>query len=347
MTLIDDLQRIAGQIEQQKQLMRGEQATINVSVHPYIRALGYDTNNLAEVFPEYSADAKSKGGESVDYAIMRDGKPIIFIEAKSASTKLNDTHWKQLYNYFNAKDVRIGILTNGLEYRFYADLKKSHIMDKQPFMTIDMLNLDERSVAALQNFTKSHFDITRIVDFAQRQEIVKLLQQEMDNPSDALVDHFARELHHGRMSASVRQHYRALLREAWREMIDMEIASSLQRHCENGENEDEDSGPTPANGAAIVPIYLKYKGKVLAKAKMHYPPDRKLTSLKVVRLEERMWTVSGSAKYIVHQIADTKVAVLAFSVWKLNDPLNGQERSLYDLRENAELQMRVFQKYGS
>ncbi len=83
MGLIEEFDAIAKQISQQQQWMTTEQATINVAIHPFIRVLGYDTNNLAEVRPEYTADAKSSGSERVDYAIMRDGAPIIFIEAKA------------------------------------------------------------------------------------------------------------------------------------------------------------------------------------------------------------------------------------------------------------------------
>ena len=64
MGLYDELSKISTQIQTQRHLMQhNEDATILVSIQPFIRALGYDTQNLAEVFPQYNADAKSTGGK--------------------------------------------------------------------------------------------------------------------------------------------------------------------------------------------------------------------------------------------------------------------------------------------
>jgi len=128
MSLFEDLSKISERIQRQRKKMEhNEDATKLVSVQPFIRALGYDTQNLGEVFPEFKADAKISGGERVDYAILSEDKPIIFIEAKAVNILLNESNWKQLYNYFNAKEVRLGILTNGIMYRFYAEIGRAHV----------------------------------------------------------------------------------------------------------------------------------------------------------------------------------------------------------------------------
>ena len=44
--------------------------------------LEYDVFNPTEVIPEFTADVGMKRGEKVDYAIMREGKPIILFECK-------------------------------------------------------------------------------------------------------------------------------------------------------------------------------------------------------------------------------------------------------------------------
>ena len=194
MSLMDELRTISERVAHQRSLMKTEAATKNGSVEPFIHALGYDTSNLAEVEPEYTADAKTSGSEKVDYAIKQAGKPVIFIEAKSADKVLSENHWKQLYNYYGAGDVRFGILTNGVEYRFYADLKKLNIMDKQPFLTIDMLNLDEKLVNELEGFTKSGFDPERILQSAYGLSVQKLLEKEYQNPSPEFVRYFAKQV---------------------------------------------------------------------------------------------------------------------------------------------------------
>lgn len=251
MTLFDVLSKISAHVEHQRPLIASEDDTILVSIHPFVRALGYDTQNLTEFRAQFSADAKTTGGEKVDYAILRDGKPIIFIEVKAAHISLNETHWKQLYNYFNAEDVRFGILTNGIEYRFYTDLKKRHIMDKEPFLVIDMLNLDERLAAELEGFTKASFDPQRILDGAQKRRIAHLLARELEQPSDDFVRYFAKQVHSGRLTEEDTQRYKQLVQEAWRMMVKRKESDS------NGETVDPD--PKPPSDKDI-PVFGYYEG---------------------------------------------------------------------------------------
>lgn len=59
-----------------------EEATKNALIMPFLNTLGYDVFNPLEVVPEFVADSRLKKDEKVDYAIMKDGKPIILIECK-------------------------------------------------------------------------------------------------------------------------------------------------------------------------------------------------------------------------------------------------------------------------
>ena len=86
--------------------------------------------------PEFRADVGVKPQERVDYALIRDGQPIILIEAKQANVPLSDRqHLTQLFRYWNATPVKIGILTNGIEYRFYGDTDNDNLMDAKPFLS--------------------------------------------------------------------------------------------------------------------------------------------------------------------------------------------------------------------
>ena len=133
---------------------------------PFIQALGYNVFDPTEVVPEFTADIGTKRGEKVDYAIMQDGKPIILIEAKSATSDLNGEHASQLFRYFSVTEARIGILTNGLQYRFHSDLEKPNHMDEKPFLIVDILNFDTRPVSQLKKFSKAAFDVDRILSSA-------------------------------------------------------------------------------------------------------------------------------------------------------------------------------------
>lgn len=89
--------------------------------YAFFSMLGYDVFNPQEFVPEFTADVGIKKGEKVDYAIIRDGQPVILIECKSISENL-DRHDSQLFRYFGTTTAKFAILTNGIIYRFYTDL---------------------------------------------------------------------------------------------------------------------------------------------------------------------------------------------------------------------------------
>ena len=76
---------------------------------PFIQALGYNVFDPFEVVPEFTADIGTKKNEKVDYVIIREGKPCILIECKSAGTSLNINHASQLFRYFGVTDARFAI----------------------------------------------------------------------------------------------------------------------------------------------------------------------------------------------------------------------------------------------
>ena len=100
----------------------------------------------------------SKKGEKVDYAIMKEGKPIILIECKPCNCDLDKEHASQLSRYFTYTEARFGILTNGIIYRLFTDLEEPNIMDEKPFFEIDMSKIKDEQVKELKKFTKSSFD---------------------------------------------------------------------------------------------------------------------------------------------------------------------------------------------
>jgi hypothetical protein len=95
-----------------------EEATKNAFVLPFINALGYNIFDPTEVIPEFTADVGIKKGEKVDYAILKDGKPIILLECKWCGTNLDKEHASQLFRYFTTTRVRFCVLTNGIKYKF-------------------------------------------------------------------------------------------------------------------------------------------------------------------------------------------------------------------------------------
>lgn len=182
MGLEEDLKALGEKAKGLKESGLAEQATINALVNPFLRALGYDPGNPSEVYPQYPSGFPGVN-DKVDYAILKGDKPSIIIECKRVNSSL-DSHVKQLSDYYHYSEACFGVLTNGVEYRFYTDFKKLHVMDGDPFLTVSMLSLNKSAVMALERFSKARFSEKNVlVSFEQAKEIRKILEREVSDPT--------------------------------------------------------------------------------------------------------------------------------------------------------------------
>ncbi|MDP3684037.1 MAG: type I restriction endonuclease, partial [Ignavibacteria bacterium] len=123
----DSVLQFSSRVEKLCSQIQTEEATKNALIMPFIQLLGYDVFNPFEVNPEYVADLGIKKGEKVDYAIMKEGQAIMLVECKHYSEKL-DPHNSQLFRYFHTTAAKFGLLTNGINFRFYTDLISANKM---------------------------------------------------------------------------------------------------------------------------------------------------------------------------------------------------------------------------
>lgn len=184
------LEQLHQRVDNLKDQINTEEATKNAFVMPFIQILGYDIFNPTEVIPEFICDIGTKKGEKVDYVIKRDNEPILIIECKHWKEKA-DAHNSQLHRYYHVSKARFGVLTNGHQYNFYADLEKPNIMDEKPFFTLDLSNLKDSSLKILDNFTKNGYNLENILDSAEALKYIKAIrnefEKELKEPSDEIV----------------------------------------------------------------------------------------------------------------------------------------------------------------
>jgi hypothetical protein len=184
------LEQLHQRVDSLKDQINTEEATKNAFVMPFIQILGYDIFNPTEVIPEYICDIGTKKGEKIDYFIKRDGEPIMIIECKHWKEKV-DAHNSQLHRYYHVSKSRFGVLTNGHQYNFYADLEKPNIMDEKPFFTLDLANLKDSSLRILEKFTKNGYNLEEILDSAEALKYIKAIrnefEKELNEPSDEMV----------------------------------------------------------------------------------------------------------------------------------------------------------------
>ncbi|MEA4813866.1 MAG: type I restriction endonuclease [Oscillospiraceae bacterium] len=193
MDFIDKLKQFSKRVDTIKGTIQTEEATKTALVMPFFSMLGYDVFNPQEFVPEFTADVGIKKGEKVDYAIMKDNVPVILIECKAVTEDL-DKHGSQLFRYFGTSAAKFGILTNGVDYRFYTDIDNPNKMDSTPFLTVNILTIRDNQVEELKKFCKAEFDIDSIFSTASElkyvHEFKKLFADQIDNPSDDLVRFF-------------------------------------------------------------------------------------------------------------------------------------------------------------
>lgn len=246
----DSIQQLAERISKQRESIGTEEATKNAFIMPLIATLGYDPFDPFEVVPEYTCDVGIKKGEKIDYAIMREGKPVLLIECKHCGQML-DNHDSQLIRYFSASNVRFAILTNGVKYRFYTDQDKSNIMDNKPFLDIDILDLKDNQIEELKKFHKSYFNESNILSTASELKtstaLKEVLQRELTSPSQEFVRYFVREINDGKSSAKQVEQCTPLLKKSIQGYINDVITARLSSAAslDDIKNTQPDSGIAP------------------------------------------------------------------------------------------------------
>lgn len=233
MDLIDKVEDLASSIPKKLDNCLTEEATKTALIMPFINTLGYDVFNPHEVVPEFTADYGIKKGEKVDYAIYQDDNPIMLFETKWSGADLNKVHASQLYRYFSVlPEVRFGILTNGVEYRFFSDLDKPNVMDEKPFFIFNLLDFRDRHVEELKKFTKSRFDLDQILTTASELKytaaIRKIIAAEFDEPTEDFVVFLARQVYSGRMTQSAKEQFSEIVQQALRRFLSDKINERLQ-----------------------------------------------------------------------------------------------------------------------
>jgi len=224
---------------------------------PFIRALGYDIFDPTEVIPEFTADHGVKKEEKVDYAIVKDGNPVILFECKSANTSIDHAHLSQLYRYFSVTTARIGVLTNGTTYYFYSDLEEPNKMDSRPFLELDLLYLNDKLLPELKKLTKQQFDQDTLTQTAEElkytKEIKKVLLQQLSDPSEEIVEALARNVYSGKMTQKAKEYFYGIVKDSFREFINdrvtQRLESAISETAANGRSESKAESSSYSEGS--------------------------------------------------------------------------------------------------
>lgn len=233
MDFIDEIRALSTRIAAAQHMVQTEEATKNAMVMPFIHLLGYNVFDPLEVTPELIADVGTKKGEKVDYAILKDGKPIILFECKKCGGDLNINHASQLFRYFHVTEARFGVLTNGTTYRFFTDLEQPNKMDEKPFFEFNVLDFREQDVEELKKFAKTVFDLESILDTANHlkytRSIKGTLNAWMNEPPEEFVRLVSAEFLGGKQfRATVKDQFTQITRHAFQQLLADKINERLK-----------------------------------------------------------------------------------------------------------------------
>lgn len=179
---------------------------------------------------EYSVKAFGQTYK-VDYALVLDGTPVAFVEAKGADTSLTPKHEDQLSSYMTNKNVSYGILTNGKQYRFFQRLVDASEVNVQRVADVELNNLPDR-LRILRAYTKSAIESDEAKEILGQINELRAARRTLEEQKDDLATALA-DMLTDRVSDTIS----SLAESQLKEMID--------RLVEDIESEIDSDGPGP------------------------------------------------------------------------------------------------------
>jgi hypothetical protein len=206
-----------------------EQATKQSLVGPLFTLLGYDLTDPRECVPEFRAEfGKDRSVKPVDWAFVQNGRPLYFVEAKEASRKLVG-YDEQLADYFaKAPEAKLGILTNGIQWRFFTDVNHENVMDVEPFLKWDVFSEENPPLDFLTLLQKSQFNSQLIRTFAKQRRNQNLLLNEISRllePSADFVRLAVSNLETRKLTENVVESWKPVLAAALQEWVKQTMLS--------------------------------------------------------------------------------------------------------------------------
>ncbi|MCL9813966.1 type I restriction enzyme HsdR N-terminal domain-containing protein [Natranaeroarchaeum aerophilus] len=168
----------------------GEATTKAAILRNFLDLLGWEIPKNTQL--EYSVKAFGRTFR-VDYALVLDGMPVAFLEAKGLDTALSDDNREQIKEYMKSEDVNLGILTNGEEYEFFRRevvdsrvnvnrLTKAHVKELPEILTI------------LEAFQKDNIQNEEWVNILNKIRELERTRTELENRKDEFATVLAKEL---------------------------------------------------------------------------------------------------------------------------------------------------------
>jgi predicted type IV restriction endonuclease len=170
-----------------------EAAVSQGAVLPILQACGWNTDDTDQVCPEYA----TQGNQRVDYALLRDGEPLIFIEVKHRldNDRSLDKGIEQVLKYAFEGGATVAVLTDGDAWRFYWHAAPERRYADRLAQAIQLTRTEPTEAATiLRKYLQKSPDLSAdllqeiIMKDFRLNKLHALLEEIFQNPTDELVE---------------------------------------------------------------------------------------------------------------------------------------------------------------
>ena len=125
------------------------------------------------------------------------------------------------------------MVTNGVQYNFYTDLDAANKMDSSPFLSVDLLDLRDTTVAELNALSRDAFNIDLILENAGRLKylagIKDVLAAQLSEPDEEFTRFFFARVAPGeQFRAATRERFSGIVRLAFQEFLNERVTGRLR-----------------------------------------------------------------------------------------------------------------------
>ena len=186
---------------------RDERAVEIGVVLPLLRQVGWNTDNVSEIYPQHELPDSTK----VDYDLQIDGESQILIEVKRWGHNLDERDEKQLADYCRSAKPKLAVLTSGQSWRLYLPPTKGKSTPLRRFLELDLVT--DQTTEIVSNF-RQFLARNRMSDDANVDSTVKT----------------AADLH---KTMQDYEEQKKLLSKAWNELANEKEKNKLAKLLEN------------------------------------------------------------------------------------------------------------------
>jgi predicted type IV restriction endonuclease len=220
MGLLERLSALQQRADEQLDVLNSKRKTENALLLPFFDALGYDPFNVREVEPQYAVEVEGVGSLTADYAVKIDGAPAMLFRCTEAGADLAAVE-DSLLQYLDALGTSLVAHSNGIRYRFYADLEEGRA-DRQPFFEFNLLDFESKQARYLQRFTETAFETDEVLAAAFELKYTRLLQnylaRQRESPDQHFVRFLAAQIYDGEISEGVLDRFHPLVQRLFRQL---------------------------------------------------------------------------------------------------------------------------------